>query len=66
MAIDSVLAQTWEPLELIVIDDDSTDASPDVVIEYARHDPRVSLVRTGTTLCTSGARKLASSSPGKS
>ena len=58
MAIDSVLAQTWEPLELIVVDDDFTDASPDVVLDYARRDPRVSLVRTCTTLCTSGARNL--------
>lgn len=58
LAIDSVLSQTWPSLELIVVDDDSSDASPDIVLDRARRDPRVSLVRTGSTLYTSGARNL--------
>jgi len=44
-AVCSVLAQTVEDLELIVVDDGSTDGSADIVASMARRDGRVRLHR---------------------
>lgn len=43
--IDSVLHQTWRDLEVVVVDDCSTDDSAAVVSAFAQRDPRVSLIR---------------------
>lgn len=46
-AIDSLLAQTYEPLEVIVIDDASTDGSQSILERYRAH-PRVRLIQHPT------------------
>lgn len=43
-AIESILGQTLEDFELIIIDDGSTDASAAVASRYAQQDPRIRLV----------------------
>ena len=40
-ALDAMVAQTWPQLEIIVVDDASTDDSLDVIADYARRDARV-------------------------
>lgn len=41
IAMDSLLGQTWENIEIIVIDDRSPDGTFDLAREYAARDPRV-------------------------
>ena len=42
--VNSVLNQTYERLEIILVDDGSTDASPEMCDAYARQDGRVKVV----------------------
>lgn len=53
-AIESILAQTFADFELIVIDDGSIDATPDMVRSFA--DPRIRLVRHERNLGIPAAR----------
>ncbi len=46
--VDSILAQTHGRLELIIVDDGSTDDTPEVLAAYAG-EPRVRLVRQANT-----------------
>jgi len=39
--IESALAQTWKPHEVILADDCSTDGSPEMIAEYARRHPGI-------------------------
>jgi glycosyltransferase involved in cell wall biosynthesis len=42
-AMDSIVAQTYQDLEVIVVDDGSTDDGPEIVARY--EDPRIRMVR---------------------
>jgi len=44
-AIDSILAQTMTDFEFIIVDDNSSDSTPQILAEYARRDPRVKTLR---------------------
>jgi glycosyltransferase involved in cell wall biosynthesis len=56
-AIDSVLAQTWQDFELIVVDDASKDGTRAVLEGYRDH-PKVRLILSDVNRGGSGARNL--------
>jgi glycosyltransferase involved in cell wall biosynthesis len=58
-ALDSVLSQTWSDLEVLIVDDCSSDATVELVEQYVRRDPRVRLLRTETNSGPYVARNLA-------
>jgi glycosyltransferase involved in cell wall biosynthesis len=58
-ALDALLAQTWPHLEILVVDDASTDQTAAVVTEHAQRDPRVRLIRAERNGGTYVARNLA-------
>jgi hypothetical protein len=43
-AIESVLTQRFSDFELLIVDDRSTDRTPEIVNEYALHDKRIRVV----------------------
>src|SRR4051812_26679567 len=43
-AVNSILSQTFKDFEFIIIDDGSTDRSPELLASYARADSRVKLI----------------------
>jgi glycosyltransferase involved in cell wall biosynthesis len=55
-ALGSVLSQTWTNLEVLVVDDCSTDATVPIVESYVRRDSRVQLIRTNSNGGTYVAR----------
>ena len=54
-ALESVLAQSLEELELVVVDDGSQDASGAIIKRFARTDPRVRLLTHERNLGISAA-----------
>ena len=43
--LDSVLSQTYEAIEVIVVDDGSSDGTSGIIEQFVKSDPRVQLVR---------------------
>ena len=40
-AIDSILAQTLDDIEILLLDDGGKDGCPQIIDEYAQKDPRI-------------------------
>jgi glycosyltransferase involved in cell wall biosynthesis len=49
-AIDSLVVQTYTNWELVLVDDASTDGTPEILAGYARADPRITVVRNECNL----------------
>ena len=43
--LDSITSQTLEDIEIIVVDDGSTDGCPSILAEYEKRDPRIRMIR---------------------
>lgn len=57
-ALDSVLAQSFPDWECVIVDDASTDNSPNIAAEYVAKDARVLYIKTPSNLKLSGSRNF--------
>ncbi len=55
----SVLSQTYEEFEMIIVDDKSDDEGPTIAMEYGRKDKRIIYIKSTEGLGVSGARNKA-------
>jgi teichuronic acid biosynthesis glycosyltransferase TuaG len=58
-AIESVLAQTFNDWEMIIVDDISTDKTAEIAEVYTQKDARIKLIKPEKKLYSAGARNLA-------
>lgn len=57
-ALDSICAQTYRNLEILLIDDCSTDASPEICADYAQRDDRIRVLHNATNCGQAVARNV--------
>ncbi len=50
-ALDSLLAQTYRNIEIVIMDNASTDATPRIAQDFARRDNRIRYFRSETFVC---------------
>ena len=46
--VESVLSQTWQDWELLIVDDCSSDGSSNIIRDYSRRDARVRYEPSGS------------------
>lgn len=56
--IESVLGQTYTDIEVIIIDDCSTDRSPQLILQYAQQDDRIKPILLQKNVGVSAARNI--------
>lgn len=49
-AIESILAQSYEQFEFVIVDDGSTDSTLKILEDYSRRDSRIRLIRNPTNM----------------
>jgi len=65
-AIESVLSQTYKNIELIIIDDGSTDKTPEIIFEFLKKDQRIIILKNEINLgLTKSLNKAIGSAKGK-
>jgi glycosyltransferase involved in cell wall biosynthesis len=57
--LDSVSGQTLRDIEFLCVNDASTDASLDILNEYAKNDARISIINNDNNLGVASSRNLA-------
>ncbi|MEM6750084.1 MAG: glycosyltransferase, partial [Planctomycetota bacterium] len=57
-ALGSLLSQDFEDFELVVVDDGSTDASPDILARVAKRDARVRVIRQDNAGISAAANRM--------
>lgn len=57
-AVESCLRQTLQAVEVIVVDDGSSDGTAEIVEQYAMRDARVRVIRQGQNLSAYQARRI--------
>jgi glycosyltransferase involved in cell wall biosynthesis len=57
-AVESIIDQSYSNLEIIIIDDHSSDGSWDLINEYARKDERIVAIRNASNLNSAASRNV--------
>lgn len=57
--LDSLIGQTLKDIQIICVDDASTDSSPDILRQYAGKDSRIEVITHSTNMGISAARNTA-------